>query len=53
MFYYASHLGGWYAEEVEIPEDDLYCETCGDGDMIIGFFETEEEFLKEYKNLVI
>jgi len=51
MYYYLSHLGGWYDEEVELNEKDLYCETCGDADDFFGFYETEEEFLEAYKNL--
>ena len=51
MYYYRSHLGGWYSEFWKVSDDDLYCETCGDADEFLGYFETEEEFLKEYENL--
>lgn len=51
MYYYQSHLGHWYAEEVEIDEEDLYCETCNDSDYFLGFYETEEEFLEAHENL--
>ena len=52
MFYYESHLGVWYSKKEKIADEDLYCEICGDGDIFLGFFETEEEFLKEYENRI-
>ena len=52
MFYYKNHLGGWYSAKEEISDDDLYCETCCDDDMFLGFFETEQEFLKAHENLI-
>lgn len=38
-YIYESHLGGLYISDEEIPDDDLYCETCGDDDSLI--FEME------------
>ena len=48
-YYYENHLGGgYYSSEEELDYEDLYCETCGDSDWPLGYYETEEEFLKEY-----
>ena len=53
MFYfYLSHMGGYYASEYEI--EDLYCNTCGDSDIFLGCFNSEETFLDafpEYKEV--
>lgn len=34
-YIYDSHLGGLYVSDEYIPDDDLYCETCGDYDELI------------------
>jgi len=47
-YYYENHLGGYYSSEEELDYEDLYCETCCDSDWPLGYYETEEEFLKEY-----
>ena len=41
-YLYESHLGGVYVTDEEL--EDIYCETCGDADWLIGFFETDEEY---------
>ena len=41
-YLYESHLGGLYTSEEYL--DDLYCETCGDSDWLIGTFSTINEF---------
>ena len=51
MYYYENHMGGWYASEIHYDYDDLYCETCGDGDSYIGYYETEEEFLEDWSEV--
>lgn len=38
-YIYESHLGGLYVSDKEIPDDDLYCETCGDYDELIFTME--------------
>ncbi len=43
MYLYANHMGGYYDSSHEMDYDDLYCETCGDSDTLIGEYETEEE----------
>ncbi|MGI1734918.1 hypothetical protein [Streptococcus uberis] len=46
---YKSHLGGIYLTD---EYDSIYeeqCETCGDCDYYIGFFETKEELKKRMK----
>ena len=48
-WYYAGHLrGNIYTEDEPLNYEDLYCETCGDGDYELGYFETEEEFEEWY-----
>ena len=50
MYYYAGHLGGWFTSDYELSYEETYCEVCGDGDCLIGYYETEEEFLKDWNN---
>ena len=46
MYFYESHLGGFYFSETELDYDMLYCEQCGDSDNLIGYAETKEDALK-------
>lgn len=46
MYVYKSHLGGWWANNRLIPDDELYCETCCDYDMLVGYYDSFKEFLK-------
>ena len=49
MWYYISHLGGnLFTSDEPLDLDDLYCETCGDYDTELGYFETEEEAQAAY-----
>ena len=43
MYIYESHLGGLYTALDELDYELLYCEECGDFDMLLGFAETREE----------
>ena len=36
LYFYLSHMGGYYVSEYEI--EDLYCNTCGDSDTFLGCF---------------
>lgn len=36
MYIYESHMGGLFTSEGEYDEDQLYCETCGDWDVLVG-----------------
>lgn len=50
LYWYASHLGGViYSSKYKISDDDLYCESCGDSDIYLGRFETEQEANEEYR----
>lgn len=50
MYYYISHMGsGLYSSDEYLSYDDLYCETCGDSDTYLGYFETEEEAEEAYR----
>lgn len=42
---YELHMGGLCASDEPIPDEDLYCEQCGDSDWEIGKFETLADFL--------
>jgi hypothetical protein len=48
MWYYAGHLGGMYSSDYELSDEETYCETCGDGDVLVGYFDTMEEALIAY-----
>lgn len=43
QYIYDSHLGGLYTSEEPIPVEWLYCDSCGDSDLQLGFCETREE----------
>lgn len=49
FYFYDNHLGGWYKSTELYDEEDLYCETCGDGDFLINEEPmTEEEFFQSF-----
>lgn len=50
MFIYENHLGGLYTSSEEIPFEELFCETCGDCDFLIGEADTREEAWKLLKD---
>jgi len=44
MHYYVSHLTGtMFSTPNLLTYDQRYCDTCGDTDSYLGFFNTEEE----------
>lgn len=43
MFFYRSHLGGIYACDRYLLEDELTCLFCGEKDFLLGYAETEED----------
>ena len=45
-YYYENHMGGWYTSEEELDYDDLYCETCGESDWCLGWYENDEDFAR-------
>lgn len=50
MYIYENHLGGLYTADELIDDEQLYCEECGDSDMLVGYAETREaawELLKD------
>ena len=48
--YYVDHLyGGLYSSNRKLSYDETYCDTCGDEDIYLGAFETEEEASLEYR----
>lgn len=50
MYIYENHLGGLYAADELIDDEQLYCEECGDFDTLVGYAETREaawELLKD------
>lgn len=45
MEVYQNHLGGFYFEELELDDDYLYCDQCGDSDYHLGHADTWEDVL--------
>ena len=43
MYIYENHMGGFYSSEEILDYDELYCETCGDSDTLLGWFDTKNE----------
>lgn len=43
MYIYESHMGGLFASSDEMSFEELYCETCGDSDSLIGEAESAED----------
>lgn len=43
-------MGGDYSVDEYPDYDELYCETCGDGDWVAGWYDTEEERQKLLEN---
>ena len=35
IYLYESHIGGLYVTDEELTDDKLYCEQCGDSDMLL------------------
>ena len=50
MYIYKDHRGGFFTSDVELTEEELYCEACNDSDTYIGYAETKEEALKVLKD---
>lgn len=48
VWVYELHMGGLAAYSYPIPDEDLYCEQCGDSDWELGEFETLPDFLRYY-----
>ena len=46
MYIYKSHMGSLFTSDEPLRYEDLYCETCGDSDDLIGYAETKEEAWK-------
>ena len=44
MYIYESHIGGYYASDEEYDYDELYCETCGDSDRLLGEFDENDPY---------
>ena len=43
MYIYQGHLGGLYTSDEYLDYDDLFCEQCGDSDLLIGYATTRAE----------
>ena len=46
VWIYELHMSGLAAYSYPIPDEDLYCEQCGDSDWELGEFETLPDFLR-------
>lgn len=46
IYIYEDHMGsGFYTSYDEIDYEDLYCETCGDSDSLVGTASTVDELI--------
>lgn len=43
-YLYENHMGGLYTSDEYMDYEELYCETCGDSDFLLGTFELVSEF---------
>lgn len=43
MYIYEGHMGGFYSSEEELDYEYLYCESCGDSDTCLGWFDNKED----------
>lgn len=43
MYIYQSHMGGLFVSDDVLDYEQIYCETCGDSDFLLGYAETREE----------
>lgn len=54
MYIYQSHMGGLFVSYEILDYEQIYCETCGDSDYLLGYAETREEawnLLKDDTNI--
>lgn len=54
MYIYEGHMGSLYTSYDVLEYEDLYCETCGDCDWLIGYADTKEKawtLLKDYTDI--
>ena len=50
MYFYDNHLGGFYLLDYFKNYDELLCETCGDSDIYLGFYENATSFLSNFRD---
>ena len=53
MYIYEGHMGGLYISDEVLEYEQLYCETCGDIDTLIGYADSRkeaEDLLESYKD---
>ena len=43
QYIYENHMGGLYCSECYLDYDFLYCEACGDSDMLLGYAQNIQE----------
>lgn len=54
MYIYEGHMGGLYVSNEPLDYEQIYCETCGDRDLLIGYVSNREEawnLLKDDTNI--
>lgn len=54
MYIYEGHMGGLYVSDEPLDYEQIYCETCGDSDLLIGYVSNREEawnLLKDDTNI--
>lgn len=50
MYFYDNHLGGFYLLDYFKDYGELLCETCGDSDIYLGFYENATSFLSDFRD---
>ena len=54
MYIYEGHMGSLFVSDEVLDYEQLYCETCGDSDTLIGYADNRkdaERLLKSYKDI--
>lgn len=54
MYIYEGHMGSLFVSDEVLDYEQLYCETCGDSDTLIGYADNREyaeRLLKSHKDI--
>lgn len=54
MYIYEGHMRSLFVSDEVLDYEQLYCETCGDSDTLIGYADNREDaerLLESYKDI--